>query len=169
MALELARSEAASQLQRAAAEKNAQIQALEAQLQASGKDQQLAVEQARHAAEKERDELARQLAQQQQTQKAAAQLAETRLASALQQAAAASAVEIQGLLLVSAAMDIVTESRLAIALAQEGGIGIIHKNLSPQAQAAEVVRVKRFESGVLKNPITVSLLMTVHEVLDLSR
>ena len=71
--------------------------------------------------------------------------------------------------LVSAAMDTVTESRLAIALAQEGGIGIIHKNLSPQAQAAEVVRVKRFESGVLKNPITVSPSMTVHEVLDLSR
>lgn len=71
--------------------------------------------------------------------------------------------------LVSAAMDTVTESRLAIALAQEGGIGIIHKNLSPQAQAAEVVRVKRFESGVLKNPITVSPSMTVNEVLDLSR
>ena len=83
-ALKLAHSEAASQLQRAAAEKDAQIQALEAQLQASGKDQQLAVEQARHAAEKERDELARQLAQQQQAQKAAAQLAEARLASALQ-------------------------------------------------------------------------------------
>ena len=96
-ALELARSEAASQLQRAAAEKDAQIQALEARLQASGKDQQLAVEQARHAAEKERDELARQLAQQQQAQKAAAQLAEARLASALQQAAAESAAQIQEL------------------------------------------------------------------------
>ena len=96
-ALKLARSEAASQLQRAAAEKEAQIQALEAQLQASGKDQQLAVEQARHAAEKERDELARQLVQQQQAQKAAAQLAEARLASALQQAAAESAAQIQEL------------------------------------------------------------------------
>lgn len=96
-ALKLARSEAASQLQRAAAEKEAQIQALEAQLQASGKDQQLAVEQARHAAEKERDELARQLVQQQQAQKAAAQLTEARLASALQQAAAESAAQIQEL------------------------------------------------------------------------
>ena len=96
-ALKLARSEAASQLQRAAAEKDAQIQALEAQLHASGKDQQLAVEQARYAAEKERDELARQLAQQQQAQKAAAQLAEARLASALQQAAAESAAQIQEL------------------------------------------------------------------------
>ena len=96
-ALKLARSEAASQLQRAAAEKDAQIQALEAQLQASDKDQQLAVEQARHAAEKERDELARQLALQQQAQKAAAQLAEARLASALQQAAAESAAQIQDL------------------------------------------------------------------------
>ena len=96
-ALKLARSEAASQLQRAAAEKDAQIQTLEARLQASGKDQQLAVEQARHAAEKERDELARQLVQQQQAQKAAAQLAEARLASALQQAAAESAAQIQEL------------------------------------------------------------------------
>ncbi|WP_434735488.1 IMP dehydrogenase [Candidatus Accumulibacter necessarius] len=57
--------------------------------------------------------------------------------------------------LVSAAMDTVTESRLAIALAQEGGIGIVHKNLSPKAQAAEVAKVKRFESGILKDPITV--------------
>src|SRR6187401_3409812 len=57
--------------------------------------------------------------------------------------------------LLSAAMDTVTESRLAIALAQEGGIGIVHKNLPPKAQAAEVARVKRYESGVLRDPITV--------------
>src|SRR6185369_1036470 len=56
--------------------------------------------------------------------------------------------------LVSAAMDTVTEARLAIALAQEGGIGIVHKNLSPKGQAAEVAKVKRFESGILKDPIT---------------
>ena len=56
--------------------------------------------------------------------------------------------------LLSAAMDTVTESRLAIALAQEGGIGIIHKNMPPAAQAAEVAKVKRFESGVVKEPIT---------------
>lgn len=71
--------------------------------------------------------------------------------------------------LVSAAMDTVTESRLAIVLAQEGGIGIIHKNLSPKAQAAEVAKVKRFESGVLKDPITVPPTMTVREVLALTR
>ena len=58
--------------------------------------------------------------------------------------------------LLSAAMDTVTESRLAIALAQEGGIGIIHKNMSPALQAAEVAKAKRFESGVVKEPITVS-------------
>jgi IMP dehydrogenase len=71
--------------------------------------------------------------------------------------------------LVSAAMDTVTESRLAIALAQEGGIGIIHKNLNPKAQAAEVAKVKRFESGVLKDPITIPPTMTVREVLALTR
>ena len=71
--------------------------------------------------------------------------------------------------LVSAAMDTVTEARLAIVLAQEGGIGIIHKNLKPQAQAAEVAKVKRFESGVLKDPITIPPTMTVREVLALTR
>ena len=71
--------------------------------------------------------------------------------------------------LVSAAMDTVTKSRLAIALAQEGGIGIVHKNLSPKAQAAEVARVKRFESGILKDPITVPPNMSVRDVLALTR
>jgi len=71
--------------------------------------------------------------------------------------------------LVSAAMDTVTESRLAIALAQEGGIGIVHKNLSPKLQAAEVAKVKRFESGVLKDPITVSPNLSVRDVLGLTR
>ncbi|MEW5888030.1 MAG: IMP dehydrogenase [Pseudomonadota bacterium] len=71
--------------------------------------------------------------------------------------------------LVSAAMDTVTEARLAIALAQEGGIGIVHKNLSPKAQAAEVAKVKRYESGVLKDPITIPPHMTVREVLGLTR
>ncbi|MDZ4255364.1 MAG: IMP dehydrogenase [Sulfuritalea sp.] len=71
--------------------------------------------------------------------------------------------------LLSAAMDTVTEARLAIALAQEGGIGIVHKNLNPKAQAAEVAKVKRFESGVLKDPITISPTMTVREVLALTR
>ena len=71
--------------------------------------------------------------------------------------------------LVAAAMDTVTEARLAIALAQEGGIGIIHKNLNPKAQAAEVAKVKRFESGVLKDPITIPPTMTVREVMALTR
>ncbi len=70
--------------------------------------------------------------------------------------------------LVSAAMDTVTEARLAIALAQEGGIGIIHKNLTPQEQAAEVARVKRYESGVLRDPITITPQTTVREVRALS-
>ncbi|OHC66336.1 MAG: IMP dehydrogenase [Rhodocyclales bacterium GWA2_65_20] len=71
--------------------------------------------------------------------------------------------------LVSAAMDTVTEARLAIALAQEGGIGIVHKNLTPKGQAAEVAKVKRFESGVLKDPITIPPTMSVREVLSLTR
>ena len=70
---------------------------------------------------------------------------------------------------VSAAMDTVTEARLAIAIAQEGGIGIVHKNMSPAKQAAEVAKVKRFESGVVKDPITVSPSMTVREVLALTQ
>jgi IMP dehydrogenase len=71
--------------------------------------------------------------------------------------------------ILSAAMDTVTESRLAIALAQEGGIGIIHKNMSAQLQAAEVARVKRFESGVVKDPITIAPGMTVRDVLGITR
>ena len=71
--------------------------------------------------------------------------------------------------LLSAAMDTVTEGRLAIALAQEGGIGIIHKNLSARAQAAEVAKVKRHESGILKDPITVLPTMTVRDVVEITR
>lgn len=71
--------------------------------------------------------------------------------------------------LLSAAMDTVTEGRLAIALAQEGGIGIIHKNLTPAQQAAEVSKVKRYESGVLKDPITINPNMTVRDVLTLTQ
>ncbi len=71
--------------------------------------------------------------------------------------------------LVAAAMDTVTEARLAIAIAQEGGIGIVHKNLTPQQQAAEVARVKRYESGVLRDPITVTPGMPVRAVVALSK
>ena len=71
--------------------------------------------------------------------------------------------------LLSAAMDTVTESRLAIALAQEGGMGIIHKNMTPQEQAAQVRRVKKFESGVIRDPITVSPTVSIGEVLALTR
>jgi IMP dehydrogenase len=71
--------------------------------------------------------------------------------------------------LMSAAMDTVTESRLAIAMAQEGGIGIIHKNMSPAQQAAEVSRVKKFESGVIKDPITVTPDTSIQEVLEITR
>ena len=70
--------------------------------------------------------------------------------------------------LVSAAMDTVTESRLAIAMAQEGGIGIIHKNFSAKDQAREVARVKRFESGVVRDPITIPPSMKIRDVMALS-
>ena len=70
--------------------------------------------------------------------------------------------------LASAAMDTVTEARLAIAIAQEGGIGILHKNMPPKSQAAEVTKVKRFESGIVKDPITISPNMRVRDVLKLT-
>ena len=71
--------------------------------------------------------------------------------------------------LVSAAMDTVTEARLAIAIAQEGGIGIVHKNLTARQQAAEVALVKRYESGVLRDPITITPDTPVRAVMELSR
>ncbi|AZG14336.1 MULTISPECIES: IMP dehydrogenase [Cupriavidus] len=71
--------------------------------------------------------------------------------------------------LLSAAMDTVTEARLAIAMAQAGGIGIVHKNLKPADQAREVARVKRYESGVLRDPITISPDMKVRDVIALSQ
>ncbi|MDT3680598.1 MAG: IMP dehydrogenase [Burkholderiaceae bacterium] len=71
--------------------------------------------------------------------------------------------------LVSAAMDTVTEGRLAIAIAQEGGLGIVHKNLSPQQQAAEVARVKRHEAGVVVDPITIEPDMKVFDVIQLTQ
>src|SRR5947209_11734799 len=71
--------------------------------------------------------------------------------------------------LVSAAMDTVTESRLAIALAQEGGVGIVHKNMPPKAQAMEVAKVKRYESGVLRDPMTVAPDITVRQLVALTQ
>src|SRR5688572_19617101 len=71
--------------------------------------------------------------------------------------------------LLSAAMDTVTESRLAIAMAQQGGVGVIHKNLSVEEQASEVDRVKRSESGMIVNPITLSPTNRIFEALDLMR
>jgi IMP dehydrogenase len=70
--------------------------------------------------------------------------------------------------LLSAAMDTVTEAGLAIVMAQEGGIGIIHKNLSPKDQAREVARVKRFEAGVLRDPITIPPTMKIRDVIKLT-
>ena len=71
--------------------------------------------------------------------------------------------------ILSAAMDTVTEARLAIALAQEGGLGIIHKNMTIEEQARQVHTVKKFESGIVRNPITVTPDMTIREVIDLTR
>ncbi len=70
--------------------------------------------------------------------------------------------------LVSAAMDTVTEAKLAIAIAQEGGIGILHKNMSIEQQAKNVVKVKKYESGVISDPITVSPDTTIREVAELT-
>jgi IMP dehydrogenase len=71
--------------------------------------------------------------------------------------------------LLSAAMDTVTEARAAICLAQEGGLGIVHKNLTPQRQADEVRRVKKYEAGIISNPITVTPDTTIRNVLELTR
>ena len=71
--------------------------------------------------------------------------------------------------ILSAAMDTVTEARLAIALAQEGGLGIIHKSMAIEQQAREVLAVKKFESGIVRKPITVSPDMTIREVIELTR
>ena len=71
--------------------------------------------------------------------------------------------------LLSAAMDTVTESSLAIAMAQHGGLGVIHKNLSIEEQASEVDRVKRSESGMIVNPITLGPTNRIHEALDLMK
>jgi len=71
--------------------------------------------------------------------------------------------------LVSAAMDTVTEANLAIALAEQGGIGIIHKNMPPESQADHVKKVKRFESGVVNDPITINPNMSVDEVIQITR
>ncbi len=71
--------------------------------------------------------------------------------------------------ILSAAMDSVTESRLAIAIAQEGGLGVIHKNMSIDEQARQVHAVKKFESGIVRNPITVAPDMSIRDVIDLTR
>jgi len=71
--------------------------------------------------------------------------------------------------LISAAMDTVTEARLAIAMAQEGGLGILHKNLSIEEQVREVRAVKKFESGVVKDPITVSPTTTIRELVAITQ
>jgi IMP dehydrogenase len=74
-----------------------------------------------------------------------------------------------GLPVLSAAMDTVTEARLAITMAQEGGIGVVHKNMSIEAQARQVAKVKKFESGVIIDPITVPPDTTIRQVIELTR
>ncbi len=74
-----------------------------------------------------------------------------------------------GLPVLSAAMDTVTEARLAITMAQEGGMGIVHKNMPIAAQAREVMKVKKFESGVIADPITISPDATIRQVIELTR
>ena len=69
--------------------------------------------------------------------------------------------------ILSSAMDTVTEARLAIAMAQAGGIGVIHRNLDPAEQAAEVAQVKKFESGMVVNPVTISPELTLADALKL--
>ena len=71
--------------------------------------------------------------------------------------------------LISAAMDTVTEARLAIALAVQGGMGIIHKNMSPEQQAREVLQVKKYEAGVIRDPVTVSPGTSIGEVMQVTR
>ncbi|MCG6863577.1 MAG: IMP dehydrogenase, partial [Chromatiaceae bacterium] len=71
--------------------------------------------------------------------------------------------------LVSAAMDTVTESRLAISLALEGGIGIVHKNMTAELQAREVLAVKKYESGIIRDPITVTPQTSIGEVMHITR
>ena len=71
--------------------------------------------------------------------------------------------------LLSAAMDTVTEAEMAIAMAEEGGIGVLHKNMSVEEQVAQVIKVKKFESGVVKKPITVSPQTTIRELLELTK
>ena len=71
--------------------------------------------------------------------------------------------------MLSAAMDTVTEAELAIALAQEGGIGFIHKNMSIEAQAEHVKRVKKHESGIVQDPVSVLPTATIKQVIDLAK
>ena len=71
--------------------------------------------------------------------------------------------------LLSAAMDTVTEAKLAIAMAQDGGIGIVHKSMSIEQQAAQVLKVKRFESGVVTDPITIQKTATIADLTELTR
>ena len=71
--------------------------------------------------------------------------------------------------ILSAAMDTVTESRMAIAMAQNGGLGVIHKNYDIETQAAEVAKVKRFEAGIVYNPITMSPENTIKDVFTIMK